>query len=1131
MSPKHNRVGYFLKQGFFNDVTSFAEFESRISRLPSPQDRGDAFEVFAQAYLATQKIVQTKQIWPFEEVPQSIKQRLSISGRDMGVDGVFETPLGEYNAYQVKFRTGRPALTWEELSTFMGLTDQVSQRVLFTNCDDLPAVMNNRSGFFCIRGSDLDRLGASDFQNILRWLETGNVLAVRKQPLPHQTEALQKILPALQQHDRATAVLACGTGKTLLALWVAERMGCKTVLVLVPSLALVRQTLHEWLKETSWPEFSFLCVCSDPTVAKDVDDLIVRQSDLDFPVTTDSATVRQWLVRPFSGVRIVFSTYQSAEVVAEGMDHSVPFDFGIFDEAHKTAGREGTRFSFALKDKNLPIHKRLFMTATPRHYDVRHKDKEGDARLVYSMDVPEVYGPVAHTLTFPEAARRDIICGYKVLISVVTSDMVTEHQLRHGEVVVDGDPVKARQVANQIAIEKAVEKYGVGRIFTFHRSVASAKSFVAPGGEGVGTHLPQFKAFHVNGAMRTAEREVLMHEFKEAANALMSNARCLTEGVDVPAVDMVAFMSPKKSRVDIVQATGRAMRKSPNKITGYVLVPVYLDQAKGESIEGAVARNDFSDLWDVLEAMQEQDDVLADVIRQMRKDRGRIRGFDDQRFRDKVEILGPTVSLDSLRSAITAECVEHLGITWDERYGQLVNFKERFGHCEVPIFWPENPKLGNWVGVQRRTKKQGKISDGRVSRLEALGFSWDPLDAKWEEMFQRLLVYRADFGNCNVPMGWSNDPELSIWVAHQRYQKRKKILGVCRTQRLDEVGFVWDPVEAAREEAFAKLVAYKQRFGDCNVPHEWGEDRRLAKWVQHQREYKKQGGLNADRIQQLDMMGFIWEPTEALWEEMFARLVAFSERIGHCNVPRTHEDEALSNWIGTQRVWKKRNKMPVDRIDRLNNIGFVWDPNQADWEENLGKLSDYKARFGHTNVPAVWSEDRLLGKWLRWLRTARKKNKLSIERIKQLEELGFDWAPFDRNWNDNVEKLRAFKRQYGHCRVPHRWPKDLALGPWVSRQRMLRMKNLLSMDRIKLLEDLGFEFDPYAASWDRMFRRLLEYRRRFGNCHIPQSWKEDRELAHWVANQRKQERLGKLDPERVQQLIEAGFKWSAGVRV
>ena len=173
---------------------------------------------------------------------------------------------------------------------------------------------------------------------------------------------------------------------------------------------------------------------------------------------------------------------------------------------------------------------------------------------------PATYGPIVHTLSFAEAARRGIICNYKIIISIVTSDMINADLLSRGEVIVEGDVIRARTVANQIAIQKACEEHDLKKIFSFHRSVASARDFTGDTASSIKTHLPDYETYHVNGEMQTARREKEMRAFREADHAIMSNARCLTEGVDVPAVDVVAFLSPRKSKVDIVQATGRAMR-------------------------------------------------------------------------------------------------------------------------------------------------------------------------------------------------------------------------------------------------------------------------------------------------------------------------------------------------------------------------------------------------------------------------------------------------------------------------------------------------------------------------------------------------------------------------------------------
>ncbi|THJ08975.1 MAG: DEAD/DEAH box helicase [Nitrospira sp. CG24C] len=792
--PKHPKAGLYLQRKLFDGIARFTDLEQRIADLPTKQERGDAFEVFVEAYFSTQPLHQAKTVWPFSAIPLAIKDRFALAQREVGVDGVFETHLGDYHAYQAKFRTDRPSLTWDELSTFMGLTDQIAERVVITNCDELSSVLSDRRGFYAIRGIDLDRLKPEDFEAIRSWLAGAIVEHTRKTPLLRQQEALDAIFTTLTEHDRATLLMPCGTGKTLVALWAAEQLGSQKVLVLVPSLALMSQTLHEWLKETRWENPSFLCVCSDPTVTSRAEDtLLLHQADVDFPVTTKREEVRTFLDRQTEGVKVIFSTYQSARVVAEGMTENTRFDFGILDEAHKTAGREGKPFSFALQDANLPIAKRLCMTATPRHYDIHKRDKEGEAALVYSMDVPDVYGPVAYRLSFAQAVHEKMICGYKVLISVVTNAMVNDELLRRGAVKVEHDEVKARQVANQLAIKDACERYHIAKAITFHRSVAAAASFTAHGPEGIEAHVPTLQSFHVNGTMASGKRNPIMQAFTDGERTLVSNARCLTEGVDVPAVDMVAFLTPKRSLVDIVQATGRAMRRNPatQKTTGYVLVPLFLEQVEGETIEEAVARAAFDEVWAVLQALQEHDEVLAEIIRHMQEERGRTKGFNDQDIGGRLEVIGPSVSLDVLRHAITTRVIDHIGSNWDERFGELVAYKAQYGDCNVPTDWPENLALGGWVTRQRRKYKAGRMSPDHQRRLAELNFVWDIGEAAWDAQFAALVQYKAHHGHCNVPRRWSENPALGQWVDRLRRKQQAGRLSPDHQRRLEGLGPKW----------------------------------------------------------------------------------------------------------------------------------------------------------------------------------------------------------------------------------------------------------------------------------------------------------------------------------------------------
>lgn len=1054
MISKHSSANRLLNTGLFDGLTSFADIEDRISALPGNKERGDAFEVFAEAYLATQKIAEAQEVWPFEAIPLEQRKTLSLdTGRDMGVDGTYLTIDGELRAYQVKFRSNRPSLTWDELSTFMGLTDQVSQRVLFTNCEALPSLMQDRSGFVAIRGSDLDRLEAEDFEAMRQWLRSGQVKLPRKQPKEHQQEALAAIARGLQENDHATVVMACGTGKSLVALWAAEQRDCKTLLVLVPSLALVRQLLHEWLRETAWERFTFMCVCSDPTVAKGADDLVVHQADLDFPVTTDSVTVSRFLGKPFDGIKIVFSTYQSAQVVAEGLPVGVdgvpqPFDLGIFDEAHKTASREGTRFSFALEDANLPIRKRLFFTATPRHYDIRKKDKEGDSTLVYSMDRPEVYGPVIHTLSFAEAARRGIICDYKVVISVVTSGMVNDHLLQHGEVIVEGNTVKARQVALQIALQKAVEKYGVSRIFTFHGSVAAARSFTSHDGEGIRQHLPDFTTLHVSGEMQTSLREDQMKAFRQAEKAVMSNARCLTEGVDVPAVDMVAFVSPRKSKVDIVQATGRAMRKSPGKQFGYVMVPLFVEQAADETIEEALHRTGFDDVWELLGAMREQDDVLTDIIRQMQEDKGRTGGYDESRFSERVEVLGPSVSLDTIRGAIAAECLEDFGAFWDERFGELLAYKAEHGDTNVPLRYGTN--LGAWVVNQRIVRKKGTLSPERIKRLDEIDFIWDTLELQWEARFNELLAYKAKYGDMYVPQSCPSG--LGQWIANQKANLKNGELSPDRKRRLDEIGFIWDYRTTKWEKGFSELLSYKAKHGNVDVPANWPTG--LGAWVNTQRGRKKQGIISADQVQRLEEIGFDWEPLKSNWDVMYNELLEYKSINCHVDVPQ-RPTTPLGRWVRGQRDSMKIGRLPAEQKSRLEEIGFEWDVLDSKWESMFDELLKYKAEHGDTNVPTNWPT--YLGTWVTLQRRAGKtssRGALSPDRKKRLDEIGFIWDALDFQWEERFNELVTYKAEHGDVNVPINWPSGL--GRWISNQRVGNKKGTLSLERKGRLEAIGF---------------------------------------------------------------------------
>ena len=690
------------------------------------------------------------------------------------------------------------------------------------------------------------------------------------------------------------------------------------------------------------------------------------------------------------------------------------------------------------------------------------------------MDRPEVYGPVVHTLGFAEAARQGIICDYKVVISVVTSDMVNDHLLKCGEVIVDGDTVKARQVALQIAMQKAVEQYGVSRIFTFHGSVAAASSFTSDGGEGIRSHLPEFTTMHVSGKMRTSLREDHMKIFRQADKAVMSNARCLTEGVDVPAVDMVAFISPRKSKVDIVQATGRAMRKSDKtgKQFGYVMVPLFVEQAENESIEEALQRTGFSDIWDLLGAMREQDDVLVDIIRQMREDKGRTGGYDESQFRERVEVLGPSVSLDTVRKSINAECLDYLGVSWDERFGELLAYKNEHGHVRVPK--TGLTALGAWVSLQRVYRKGDGLASNRTERLDEIGFDWDPGQTDWEEKFGELCSYKTRHGHVNVTR--NDEASLSTWVGTLRKSNKKGTLSPAKKDRLDGIGFVWDMFDAEWEKMYEELLAYKVQNGSFDIAANLSG---LGGWIANQRRTLRRGKLSSKKKKRLDDVGFEWDPLEKAWEENFSELVAYKDEHGDVDVPQ-HWHSGLGLWLSSQRQALKNEKLPPERKKRLVAIGLKLDLYGKAWEANYNELVAYRAEHGDINVP---KNDSLgLNAWVVGQRQNQKKNKLTPDQTKRLEEIGFDWDPLETIWETKFSELVAYKAEHGDIDIKKNDPNGL--NSWIVRQRINRKKGILLSGRQKRLHEIGIVWDPLEKAWESKFNEMVAYKTEHGDIRF-----------------------------------------------
>ena len=929
MNPIHTKAAYWLQKGLFDDLKSFADFESRVNVVFEEKDRGDLFEIFIEGYIATQAITQRVKHWVVGNIPLEMRERYNLPSDGTGIDGIYETHDGSHVAYQVKYRQNHN-LTFAEVAPFLGITEKFLDRVIFTNATALSHKAVVRTRWYS--GDAFNSLSVAQLKQIEAWLKEKPVPVIRATPNPsYQTQALADIDSTFHQHARATVVMACGTGKTLVALWAAEQAKPNTVLVLLPSLTLLQQTLKEWSEQTSWgTRFSYLCVCSDKTVGLKNDEINIDKTEVGFRVDTDPAIVRQFLERQSDDVKVIFSTYHSTDVVAQGSEGLAPFDLGIFDEAHKTTGLSGGTFSYALSDDKVRITKRLFLTATPRHIDIRKRDKEGEFR-VQSMDDESVYGPRAHTLSFGEAAHKGIICRYKVIISLIDKQMVDDFTRNNGITLVDGDEIGARWVANLIALDQAVKKVDAKKIITFHSRVALAQEFAKNEPRGIAYYLKDYDVRHVNGSQNSGERSQLISAFSNSEKSVITNARCLTEGVNIPAVDMVAFIDPRQSKVDITQAVGRAMRKprgATTKTVGYVLVPLFAG-VDGEGLEDAIKTEKFDAIADVLNALQEHDEELVDIIRELQQRKGQGEVFDPKRLLEKVEVIGPMVGLDELARSISVAISDSLGSSWDEWFGRMLKYSEEQGSSQVPQKYVTSRgfKLGSWLGEQRSNKHN--MPPSRYGRLESLrDWSWSAFDAKWAHGFQELEKYVAREGTARVPITYVSDSgfRLGAWVRSQR--TRKSFLDFARIEKLEAVrNWTWGVIDNMWEEGFNALFEFNRLQGSCLVPgtHVTENGFKLGRWVGTQRTTKDR--LSITQIQRLEsFQTWAWDAVEAHWDNSFNKYRNYVEEYSTTSVPsdyKTKDGYVLAAWVNRQKC--ARSKLSIAQIGKLESLaGWSW---------------------------------------------------------------------------------------------------------------------------------------------------------------------------------------------------------------
>lgn len=593
-----------------------------------------------------------------------------IDARDTGIDLVAKTAgTNEYHAIQCKCYAEDYRLQKKDIDSFFTASGKsiFSRRVIV-------ATTNNWS----IHAEDalidqippVTKIDLTDLENSqIDWLKyKPNEAPVLKQkfgPRIHQQTAITNVINGLKTADRGKLIMACGTGKTFTSLRIAEKQAGKgtRVLFLVPSLSLLSQTLTEWTQQSEVPLHSF-AVCSDSDIGKkrDNSDDVVQTfvHELRYPATTEADKLARELniKHDDTHMSVVFSTYHSIAVINKAQkEYGLPeFDLIICDEAHRTTGstfddEEESAFVRVHDQNFIAAKKRLYMTATPRLYGNAAKaTAEKDSVTLCSMDDPNLYGKDLHIISFSEAVQRDLLCDYKVI--VLTIDEAHISRRIQGLLKDENNELKVDDAAKIIGCWKALSKQGTQedlsddlrpmqkavafcqviepqstskRKSTKHKvsskNIASVfQAVVDAYQDGTEDDGLVCEAEHIDGSMNASEKGQKLTWLKEKTDnnvcRILSNVRCLSEGVDVPALDAVLFLTPRNSQVDVVQSVGRVMRKSPGKTRGYVILPVVVPT--GMEPEEALNDNQvFKVVWDVLQALRSHDDRFDAMINKL----------------------------------------------------------------------------------------------------------------------------------------------------------------------------------------------------------------------------------------------------------------------------------------------------------------------------------------------------------------------------------------------------------------------------------------------------------------------------------------------------------------------------------
>lgn len=790
---------------------------------------------------------------------------------------------------------------------------------------------------------------------------------------PHQREAVDAVQAEIAGGGRTRITAACGTGKTRIGAEVAALLTTAgRVLVAVPTIELIGQSLADYLARFADASPTVVAMCCDDSVAAR-EDLAADLAGLaaEIVVTTDAQVLAK--VAMDGPPVLVFSTYASLAAIAEahGRRQLLEWDVVVIDEAHNTAGRARGPWQIVHYDDRIPAQRRFYMTATPKI------SKRRGATIV-SMDDIDIYGSESYRMSFARAIDLGLLADYRIAVAVVTDEQI--HQLTQdprAAVRYDGRIVPTAMLAMQIAVLRAMAEYGATRAITYHSRIAEARMW-ARTLDAATTLLPGDRpkvwSRHVDGQQRAATRRQVIGRLGTPGDGwvLVANAKVLNEGVDAPDVDLVAVLG-LRGETDTVQAAGRALRTggTPGKIAT-LLVPLIL--AKGQSVEDALASEAGRRTWSVLNAMKAHDERLDLELRMRRRAMGRAPGSPTGPAGLPSWLTLTGVEVDSaFADAITVQAVLECTDDWEQFYGAAEAFKRDNGHIKIPEdhVTTDGLELGRWWAKQilfmRRTRNHPRrttLSNERYTALTALGVEIRNNNEKWTEKHRQYkTLYDAAAGG---PVRLSAQNPLTRWRTSTQIGLRNGAFDSKRVAMLAAVGIRHQPSPADRWKAvFGQVKEFYDRYGHLDIPDGIpvpGGKGTLRSWLDEQVvRYYGNSQYSAWKVTLMESLGLAPATIRRdLWEVGFHEFRRFYETHGHTIVP-FRKGSRLHRWRLQRRQELAAGTLPQHLKNRLDAVDPFWadpmnSPGTASSRDRFHLTDDsWNDLAGLLHFPGTWT--------------------------------------------------------------------------------------------------------------------------------------------------------------------------------